>query len=112
MGKYLAALAPFVIGALCIILGICNRMGNISSLHPYHRKRVSEEDRLPFGRMVGLGMIIIGISLLVMGGLVLIALLCDLEWLTVLASGVLLLGVAVGLGISFYAMIKYNGGIF
>ena len=112
MEMYLAAVAPFVIGVICIILGICNRMGNISSLHSYHRKRVSEADRKPFGKLVGLGMIIIGISLLIMGVLMLVSLLYEVEWLTLLATGVMLLGMAVGLGLSFYAMIKYNKGIF
>ena len=112
MEKYLSAIAPIVIGVVCIILGICNRMGNISSLHSYHRHRVSESDRLPFGKLVGLGMIIIGIALLVFGVFMLLAALSERPLFSLIGTPILLLGIAVGLGISFYAMIKYNKGIF
>ena len=44
----------FLVGVVCIVLGISNMRGNISSLHSYHRHRVSEEDRIPFGKQVGL----------------------------------------------------------
>ena len=43
-----------LIGVICIILGVSNMKGNINSLHSYHRHRVSEEDRLPFGSLVTL----------------------------------------------------------
>lgn len=112
MEMYFTALAPFVIGVVCIILGVCNRMGNISSLHFYHRHRVSESDRLPFGKLVGLGMIIIGTALLVFGVFMLLAALCERTVFSLIGTPILLLGIAVGLGINFYAMIKYNKGIF
>ena len=43
------------LGLLVSILGIINMTGNISSLHWYHRQRVTEENRKPFGKLVGLG---------------------------------------------------------
>ena len=49
-----AFIVSALVGVVCIVLGISNMKGNISSLHSYHRSRVSEEDRIPFGRMVGL----------------------------------------------------------
>lgn len=49
----------FIVGVVCIVLGISNMRGNISSLHSYHRKRVSEEDRVPLGKKVGLGTILV-----------------------------------------------------
>lgn len=54
-----------LVGAVCIILGISNMRGNISSLHSYHRQRVSEENVLPFGRLVGLGTIIVGAGIII-----------------------------------------------
>lgn len=101
-----------VIGLIFIILGVFNRKGNISSLHSYHRKRVSEEDRLPFGRLVGLGTIIIGVALILMGGLSLAANLLQKDIYSIIGYVVLIIGFVVGLGLSFYAMIKYNKGIF
>jgi hypothetical protein len=41
-------IVTFLVGVVCIVLGISNMRGNISSLHSYHRSRVSEEDRSPF----------------------------------------------------------------
>ena len=105
-------ITPIIIGAVCIIIGISNRKGNISSLHSYHRKRVSEEDRLPFGRLVGLGMIIIGTALILMGGLLCVTSITNQSIYTMIGTAVLIIGMTTGLGISFYAMIKYNKGIF
>ncbi|MBR6509250.1 MAG: hypothetical protein IKT38_01425 [Clostridia bacterium] len=101
-----------VIGLICIILGVFNRKGNISTLHSYHRKRVSEEDRLPFGKMVGLGTIIVGIALILMGGFSFAANLLQKDFYLIIGTVILIIGLVVGLAISFYAMIKYNKGIF
>jgi hypothetical protein len=102
----------FIIGLVCIVLGISNMKGNIESLHSYHRHRVSEEDRLPFGRMVGLGTVIIGGDLIVFGTLNAIASYTGNELFSLIGSGILIVGIAIGAAISFYAMIKYNKGIF
>ena len=101
-----------ILGIVCIIIGISNRKGNISSLHSYHRKRVSEEDRLPFGKLVGFGTIICGVALLIMGGMSYLAEILLDELYLIIGSAVLIVGLAVGIGISFYAMFKYNKGIF
>ena len=66
-----------IVGIVCIVLGISNYKGNISSLHSYHRSRVSEEDRIPFGRMVGLGTIIIGAVIIVFSGMSAVTLYTD-----------------------------------
>ena len=107
-----AFIGTFIVGIVCIFLGISHMRGNISSLHSYHTHRVSEEDRLPFGKKVGLGMVIIGISMMVFGILSAIALYVEANMLIWIGTAVLIVGLAVGLGLSFYAMIKYNKGIF
>ena len=107
-----ALAVPAIIGIICIIIGISNRKGNIETLHSYHRKRVSEEDRVPFGKLVGLGMIVIGIALIINGGLMYAGTYLENDILVFAATGVLIAGLVAGLGISFYAMIKYNKGIF
>ena len=101
-----------IVGALCIFLGISNMKGNISSLHSYHRNRVSEEDRIPFGKKVGLGTLLIGIAILLFGAFTAVTLYTENELFTLIGTGILIVGILVGLGISFYAMIKYNKGIF
>ncbi len=107
-----AYVLTFAVGVVCIILGIFNIKGNISSIHSYHRRRVSEEDRLPFGRKVGLGTVIIGAAIIIFGVLSTIAFYTDLHILTLIGTVIMIIGLIAGLGLSFYAMIKYNKGIF
>lgn len=100
------------VGIICIVLGISNMRGNISSIHSYHRNRVSEEDRLPFGRLVGLGTVIVGIAVVIFSILSAVTLIADNNIFIIIGTPVLLLGIALGLVISIYAMIKYNKGVF
>ena len=109
MTEFITTLA---VGILVSVLGIINMTGNISSLHRYHRHRVSEENKKPFGRLVGLGTLIVGVALMVFGGLMFVFEQTALQIILVIAPIILIAGVAVGLAISFYAMKKYNGGIF
>ena len=100
------------LGILIAILGIINMTGNISSLHWYHRQRVTEENRKPFGKLVSLGTLIIGIAMIVFGILLLIFEYTQIEALVIVGVVELIVSIIVGMIISFYAMKKYNGGIF
>ena len=101
-------LLTIVVGIICIIIGIVNRKGNISTLHSYHRNRVRDEDILPFGRLVGLGMIIIGGAVIVNGVLSIVTLLTDDKLFLSIGIGIMIAGLIAGIGICFYAMKKYN----
>ena len=101
-----------ILGIILIVIGILNTRGNISALHSYHRKRVSEEDILPFGKLVGIGNIIIGIAIMIYGGMIYVSELTVNPILDTVANVLLIAGLVIGLGISFYAMKKYNKGIF
>ena len=105
-------LVAVALGVLCIILGILNLKGNISSLHSYHRHRVSEEDKPKFARLIGIGTIIDGASFVAMGALSFLSEELQNGTYMTVGSVALAVGLVVGLGISFYAMIKYNKGIF
>ena len=105
-------IVAFLVGVVCIVLGISNMRGNISSLHSYHRSRVSEEDRIPFGKQVGLGTIIVGIGIIVFSLLSSVTLYTENDIFTLVGTAVLIIGIILGLVISFRAMIKYNKGIF
>ena len=107
-----AFIVSALVGIVCIVLGGSNCKGNISSLHSYHRQRVSEENRIPFGQMVGLGTITIGVAIIVFSGLSAVTLYTDNETFTLIGTGILIIGIVVGLVIIFKAMIKYNKGIF
>ena len=100
------------IAIILIVLGIMNTRVNISSLHYAQRFRVSEEDRVPFWKKVGLGTIIIGGSLLVNAGCLLAFEKTSINLFNVLGTAILIAGVVVGLGILFWTIIKYNNGIF
>ena len=86
--------------------------GDISSLHSYHRHRVSDEDRAPFGRLVGIGTITVGAAVGVSGILFAVAERLSSEALIWVGTAILIVGIVAGLGTSFYAMFKYNKGIF
>lgn len=100
------------VGLVCIVLGIINMTGNISTLHSYHRHRVTEEDRIPFGRQVGLGTIIIGCAITISGILLGLSSIIGTDTLAIIGTILMISGLAVGLFIVFRAMLKYNKGIF
>lgn len=104
MNEFLVAIG---IGLFVCILGIINMTGNISSLHWYHRQRITEENRKPFGKLIGTGTLTIGISLVVFGTISFIA----VKYM-IFGTVLLIAGVVIGLAISVWAMIKYNKGIF
>ena len=101
-----------LLGAGLIVIGVLNTKGNISSLHYYHRKRVTEENRLPFGRLVGTGTIIIGAGMIVAGIFSLLSEVLEVALLLSIGIGIMITALVVGLVLNFYAMIKYNKGIF
>ena len=107
-----SAFVPVILGIIISVLGISNMKGNISSIHRYHRKRITEETRLPFSRMVGLGTLICGVALIVFGIFSFIAWITNNDLFTIIGAVIVVIGLAAGLVLSLYAMIKYNKGIF
>ena len=101
-----------IIGILCIVIGILNMKGNISTLHSYHRHRVSEEDKLPFGKKVGIGSIIIGFGIIINSCLFAISLYVQKQIFASFGMLILFLGLIIGISINLYAIIKYNKGLF
>ncbi len=92
-------------GVLIVVLGILNCLGHFESIHWYNRRKITEETRKPYGKAVGIGTIIIGVSMLVCAAL---------EWIlkTELIYFGLLAGCVVGVAFIMYAQFKYNKGIF
>jgi len=52
-----------ILGVFISVMGIVNIKGNISTIHSYNRRKVKEEDIPKYGKAVGTGTLIIGISL-------------------------------------------------
>ena len=94
-----------IMGLILIIIGTFNMKGNISLLHSYHRKKVKKEDIIPFGKKIGIGSIIIGITIIITGSLTILN-------YTTISNIILIIGLIIGLIFIFYAMFKYNKGIF
>ena len=101
-----------LIGAFCIYGGILSRKGNLSLIRPLRRRRIAEADRLPFGKIVGLSTIIIGVGAIFSGVFSILAKLLAVQMLAMIGSIALVIGIAIGAILSCYAMIKYNKGIF
>ncbi len=98
-------ITQIIIGLFLIVVGIFNMKGNISLLHSYHRKRIKEEDIKPFGKKVGIGSIIIGLTIILAG-------LFTIFNYANISNVILIIGFVIGLIIIFYALFKYNKGIF
>ena len=92
------------LGVIISVVGIVNIKGNISTIHSYNRRKVKEEDIPKYGKAVGTGTLVMGISL-VLGFIASL-------WSEEMITYIILIGVAVGLGFILYGQFKYNGGIF
>ena len=101
-----------LLGVVCIAIGVLNVMGNISTIHLHHRKRVSEENIRPFGRLVGAGTIVIGGGFILGGVFFALSELLQSNSCALVGGVIVIVGVVVGLVLSFTAMFKYNKGIF
>ena len=112
MGPYIAYIITLAVGVICLIIGRINLKGDISTLHSYHRKRVSEEDRLPFGKLIGRGMFSIGTAIILYSALSVITVITSIAAYTYIGMALLLAGLVGGIGILLYATKKYNKGIF
>lgn len=94
-----------VIGAVISLLGCLNIMGNISSIHWYNRRKVTEEDIPKYGRLVGSGTLVIGISMTVTG---ILQMIFNNEIIYYITAA----GIVIGIVLIFWGQFKYNKGIF
>ncbi len=94
-----------VIGAVISLLGCLNIMGNISSIHWYNRRKVTEEDIPKYGRLVGSGTLVIGISMIVTG---ILQMIFNNEIIYYITAA----GIVIGIVLIFWGQFKYNKGIF
>lgn len=105
-------IVSFLVGGLCVALGISNMLGNISSIHFYHRHRVSDENKSRFGKKIGLGSVIIGGAIMIFSALSIVTLYTKNNLFTIIGMIILVISIIVGIALNIYAMIKYNKGIF
>ena len=89
-----------ILGVFISVVGIVNIKGNISTIHSYNRRKVKEEDIPKYGKTVGTGTLIIGISL-VLGFIVSF-------WSEIIIDYIILPAVIVGLGFRCTIVIPYK----
>lgn len=97
-------IALLILGIFISVIGIVNMTGNISTIHSYNRRKVKEEDVPKYGRAIGTGTLIIGVSL--------IAAFVTTFWSEEAMSFIVIPALVIGLGFILYAQFKYNKGIF
>ncbi len=94
-----------VLGLFIAVTGIINMTGNISTIHSYNRRKVTEEDAPKYGKVIGLGTLIIGVSLVM-------AFVLTVLNLEIIIPFVIVPAIVIGLAFILYAQFKYNKGIF
>ncbi len=97
-------IAMLIIGLFIVAIGTVNICGNISTIHSYNRRNVTEADAPKYGKIVGTGTVIIGAALVLAFVLTLFS--------VGAAEFVVIPAMALGLGFIIYGQIKYNKGIF
>lgn len=99
------SIEQLAIGTLLTVLGIFNMKSNIASIHWYNRRKVAKENQKPYCMCMGLGTLIIGVSLIAAG---IIQVFAGVE----VGSIFIAVGVVIGLVLMLYAQFKYNRGLF
>lgn len=100
-----------LIGLILLLIGIKNYKGDISLIHSYHRHRVSEENKVIFSKLMGLGMIACSIGIILFSiSLYLSKILEKSNYITV-GSYLLVISLFMGVVFMIYATTKYNKGI-
>ena len=105
-GLIIGLSVEFGVCILCIVLGlILWKKQKISMVHDYQHENVKTEDIPAYTRLIGIGLIIIGVGIGLMG----VANLVDQIGLGFIAMG---LGFVIGILIMHKAQKKYNGSWF
>jgi hypothetical protein len=105
-------ITTIIIGIIVCFLAIRNMNGDISTLHSYHRNNVKEEDVKPFGKLVGIGTLLCGVSVIIFSALQGVSLLTGQDIYVIIGTFLLFGLLTAGLVITVIAMKKYNGGVF
>ena len=98
-------IVELAVGSLCVVLGLVIWIKRkVSLVHTYHYKNVKKEDLPAYSRLLGIGLILIGVGICVTGLLNLFE--SAFWWIPMIA------GFASGLAVLSTAQKKYNGSWF
>ncbi len=91
---------PLIIGCVIILLGFFNLRGNISSIHWYHRRKVTKENQPAYCRCMGIGTVLCGLACVIGAAFP------DAPEIFFFAP------LCLGLLLMLFAQFKYNRGLF
>ena len=94
----------FLVSALFTVLGIAIYKGKTDLIHDYHQTKVT--DKSAYGKAFGKAMLLIAAVMLLSGIIGLF------ENLVMLAVGMLMIGLVIGIGCIIAVQKKYNKGVF
>ena len=94
----------FLVAALFTVLGIAIYKGKTDLIHDYHQTKVT--DKSAYGKAFGKAMLLIAAVMLLSGIIGLF------ENLVMLAVGMLMIGLVIGIGCIVAVQKKYNKGVF
>ena len=94
----------FLVSALFTVLGIAIYKGKTDLIHDYHQTKVT--DKSAYGKAFGKAMLLIATVMLLSGIIGLF------ENLVMLAVGMLMIGLVIGIGCIVAVQRKYNNGLF
>ena len=94
----------FLVSALFTVLGIAIYKGKTDFIHDYHQTKVT--DKSAYGKAFGKAMLLIAAVMLLSGIIGLF------ENLVMLAVGMLIIGLVIGIGCIIAVQKKYNKGVF
>ena len=94
----------FLVAALFTALGIAIYKGKTDLIHDYHQTKVT--DKSAYGKAFGKAMLLIAAVMLLSGIIGLF------ENLVMLAVGMLMIGLVIGIGCIVAVQKKYNKGVF
>ncbi len=94
----------FLVSALFTVLGIAIYKGKTDLIHDYHQTKVT--DKSAYGKAFGKAMLLIAAVMLLSGIIGLF------ENLVMLAVGMLMIGLVLGIGYIVAVQKKYNKGVF
>ena len=98
-------IVEIVLGLFTIAIGLANIKGNISLIHWYNRRKVTEEDAPKYGLVVGTGIVIMGAGLVV-------SFFVMTFWSEYIADIITLVTCIGGFIVALFGQFKYNKGIF
>ena len=101
-------LFALALGAFVFVFGIFNLKGYVTFIH---KQWIEEKTKKIYGRLMGIGCLLIGSALMLYAGCSFAAEKLQNEQIYLGGSLAVVILIVVGLGLDLYAMIRYNKSI-